>query len=89
MPGVITSDPKERHALQSWRFFLAAAGSLAISGIALPLVNIIGKGNEQVGILARCACWVFAVLSCCLSASLPPKNVIPSTFSRALPLRKT
>ncbi|MBE3479615.1 glycoside-pentoside-hexuronide (GPH):cation symporter, partial [Enterobacter cloacae complex sp. P13B] len=36
MPGVITADPKERHALQSWRFFLAAAGSLAISGIALP-----------------------------------------------------
>jgi Na+/melibiose symporter-like transporter len=30
-------------------FFLAAAGSLAISGIALPLVSIIGKGNEQVG----------------------------------------
>ncbi len=27
----------------------AAAGSLAISGIALPLVSIIGKGNEQVG----------------------------------------
>lgn len=25
MPGVITADPKERHALQSWRFFLAAA----------------------------------------------------------------
>ena len=49
MPGVITADPKERHALQSWRFFLAAAGSLAISGIALPLVSIIGKGNEQVG----------------------------------------
>ncbi|WP_175437443.1 MFS transporter, partial [Enterobacter sp. IF2SW-B1] len=40
---------KERHALQSWRFFLAAAGSLAISGIALPLVSIIGKGDEQVG----------------------------------------
>lgn len=49
MPGVITADPKERHALQSWRFFLAAAGSLAISGIALPLVSMIGRGNEQVG----------------------------------------
>lgn len=49
MPGVITADPKERHALQSWGFFLAAAGSLAISGIALPLVSIIGKGDEQVG----------------------------------------
>ena len=49
MPGVITADPKERHALQSWRFFLAAAGSLAISGIALPLVGIIGRGNEQLG----------------------------------------
>ncbi|MFC0227958.1 glycoside-pentoside-hexuronide (GPH):cation symporter [Serratia aquatilis] len=49
MPGVLTADPKERHALQSWRFFLAAAGSLAISGVALPLVSIIGKGNEQVG----------------------------------------
>ncbi|AKL13848.1 TPA: MFS transporter [Kluyvera intermedia] len=63
MPGVITSDPKERHALQSWRFFLAAAGSLAISGIALPLVNIIGKGNEQVGYFgAMCVLGICGVI---------------------------
>lgn len=63
MPGVITADPKERHALQSWRFFLAAAGSLAISGIALPLVNIIGKGNEQAGYFgAMCVLGVCGVV---------------------------
>ena len=31
MPGVITADPKERHALQSWRFFSAAAGCLPLA----------------------------------------------------------
>ena len=49
MPNVIAENPGQRHQLQSWRFFLAAAGSLAISGIALPLVSIIGKGNVQHG----------------------------------------
>ncbi len=49
MPGTLTNDPKQRHALQSWRFFLAAAGALAISGIALPLVGLIGQGDERVG----------------------------------------
>jgi GPH family glycoside/pentoside/hexuronide:cation symporter len=49
MPGTLTNDPKQRHALQSWRFFLAAAGALAISGIALPLVGLIGKGDERLG----------------------------------------
>ncbi|VFS62576.1 Inner membrane symporter yicJ [Raoultella planticola] len=53
MPGVITADPKERHALQSWRFFLAAAGSLAISGIALAAGEHHWQGNEQVGLLWR------------------------------------
>jgi len=63
MPGVITADPKERHALQSWRFFLAAAGSLAISGIALPLVGIIGNGNEQLGYFgAMCVLGVSGVV---------------------------
>lgn len=36
MPGVITADPKERHALQSWRFFLAAAWCCCTSASSPP-----------------------------------------------------
>ncbi|WP_353496387.1 glycoside-pentoside-hexuronide (GPH):cation symporter [Vibrio sp. CB1-14] len=49
MPGAITNDPQERHSLQSVRFFCAAAGGLVISGVALPLVDIIGQGDAQRG----------------------------------------
>lgn len=49
MAGAITNDPVERHKLQSVRFFCALGGGLIISGIALPLVNIIGDGNLQKG----------------------------------------
>ncbi len=49
MPAALTSDPAERHSLQSWRFFMAALAALVVSGVALPLVKIIGKGNEAIG----------------------------------------
>ncbi|UWZ93504.1 MFS transporter [[Pasteurella] aerogenes] len=49
MAGAITNDPDERHKLQSVRFFCALGGGLIISGIALPLVNLIGDGNLQKG----------------------------------------
>ncbi len=49
MLGSLTADPAERHSLQSWRFFMAAAATLIISGVALPLVKMIGQGNERVG----------------------------------------
>lgn len=49
MAGALTSDPGERHKLQSVRFFCALGGGLIISGIALPLVNLIGDGDLQKG----------------------------------------
>lgn len=49
MPGAITSDPEERHSLQSIRFFCSSSGQLIISGVALSLVTIIGQGDEKLG----------------------------------------
>ncbi|MFQ9622882.1 MAG: hypothetical protein ACLR17_14975 [Enterobacteriaceae bacterium] len=45
---MITADRKSAMPC-SRGVFPRGRGSLAISGIALPLVSIIGKGNEQVG----------------------------------------
>jgi Na+/melibiose symporter-like transporter len=75
--------------LYNQRFFLAAAGSLAISGIALPLVGIIGKGNEQTGYFgAMCVLGLSGVvlLFVCFFTT---KSAIPLRSSRALRWRKT
>lgn len=47
--GVLTSDPKERVSLQSYRFVLASLGGLIVSGLTLPLVAMLGNGNDALG----------------------------------------
>jgi glycoside/pentoside/hexuronide:cation symporter, GPH family len=47
--GVLTDDPKERVSLQSYRFVLASAGGLMVSGLTLPLVNLLGNGDDAKG----------------------------------------
>jgi len=47
--GVITSDPKERTTLSSYKFIGAFGGGLLIQFFTLPLVERFGKGNEAVG----------------------------------------
>lgn len=49
MPGALTMDPHERHSLQSWRFALSFIGGLIVTVIALPLVELLGKGDAQKG----------------------------------------
>lgn len=47
--GVLTSDPKERISLQSYRFVLASFGGLIVSGLTLPLVAKLGGGDDALG----------------------------------------
>ncbi|MEH6581351.1 MAG: glycoside-pentoside-hexuronide (GPH):cation symporter [Halioglobus sp.] len=47
--GVLTNDPKERVSLQSYRFVLASAGGLMVSGLTLPLVAWLGGGDNAKG----------------------------------------
>lgn len=49
MASSLTQDPQQRVSLQSWRFALSTAGGVIVSLGALPLVGIIGKGNQQIG----------------------------------------
>lgn len=55
MANALTSDPKERVSLQSYRFALSTAGGLIVALVALPLVELIGQGNEQKGYLGAMA----------------------------------
>ena len=44
--GVLTDNPQERVSLQSYRFVLASAGGLMVTGLTLPLVDILGDGDN-------------------------------------------
>lgn len=60
--GVITLDPQERASVQSWRFVLAMVGGAIVTATTLPLVEMLGQGNEQKGFqLAMTVLAVFAV----------------------------
>ena len=47
--GVLTDNPKERMSLQSYRFVLASAGGLMVTGLTLPLVDALGGGDKARG----------------------------------------
>jgi len=47
--GVLTDNPQERVSLQSYRFVLASAGGLMVTGLTLPLVDILGDGDNARG----------------------------------------
>lgn len=55
MANAMTNDSNERTSLQSYRFALSTAGGLIVAMVALPLVDIIGQGNEQKGYLGAMA----------------------------------
>lgn len=49
LSGVITGDMKERTSLSSFRFVVVVLATLAIQGIALPMVNHFGQGDSAKG----------------------------------------
>ncbi|SHO56204.1 glycoside-pentoside-hexuronide (GPH):cation symporter [Vibrio quintilis] len=55
MANTLTNDSRERTSLQSYRFALSTSGGLVVAMVALPLVDIIGQGNEQKGYMGAMA----------------------------------
>ena len=47
--GVLSKDSTERISIQSWRFIGAMAGGLLITATTLPLVKLLGKGDDALG----------------------------------------
>lgn len=47
--GVVTDDHKARVSFQSWRFFFAGVAYLILTGSLLPLVELLGAGDEARG----------------------------------------
>ena len=66
--GVLTADPKERVSIQSYRFVFAMLGGLLVSGLTLPLVEFLGKGDQakgyQLTIMAMSILGVAMFLAC-------------------------
>ncbi|QKX16259.1 glycoside-pentoside-hexuronide (GPH):cation symporter [Microbulbifer sp. YPW1] len=67
LSGVMTAHPQERNTLISWRFIAAFAGMTFVNKYTLPLVEWLGRGNEQLGwqltmmVYGALACVIFAV----------------------------
>ncbi|UIP30606.1 glycoside-pentoside-hexuronide (GPH):cation symporter [Photobacterium sp. TLY01] len=55
MANALTNDSGERTSLQSYRFALSTAGGLIVALVALPLVDVIGGGDKQLGYLGAMA----------------------------------
>jgi GPH family glycoside/pentoside/hexuronide:cation symporter len=49
LSGVVTGDMVERTSLSSYRFFIVVLATLAIQGLALPMVNHFGQGDSAKG----------------------------------------
>ncbi|NNE45982.1 MAG: MFS transporter [Rhodothermales bacterium] len=49
LSGVMTGDMGERTSLSSYRFVFAMLAAFAIQGLALPMVNYFGQGNDAQG----------------------------------------
>ncbi len=47
--GVITGDMEQRTSLSSFRFVIVTLATLAIQGVALPMVNHFGQGDSRLG----------------------------------------
>jgi glycoside/pentoside/hexuronide:cation symporter, GPH family len=76
--GVITPDSQERVSLNSYRFVLATAGGVIVASCTLPLVKLLGQGNEQRGYqLAMTVFGVFAVFMFLACFFLTRERVLP------------
>lgn len=47
--GVITADPQERANVQTYRFAMAMLGGALVTASVLPLVNLLGNGDRELG----------------------------------------
>lgn len=67
LSGVMTAHPQERNTLISFRFIAAFAGTSLVNKFTLPLVALLGQGNEvlgwqyTMGLYGLCATAVFFI----------------------------
>ncbi len=66
LSGVMTGDPIERTKLSSYRFMAMTAAAIMIQGLALPMVNYFGRGDDALGYQITIA--IFATLGVILFA---------------------
>lgn len=86
---LVTSKPKERVVLNSWRMVGSQAGCFIVNSLTLPLVAIFGGGNDVVGF--RIFIVIFAICNCLLtlfSFSHIRERVVV-TESQRVPLSKS
>lgn len=62
--GVISPNSQERTSVSTFRFMLAFVGAFIVQGLTLPLVNLLGSGNQAVGFPLTMG--VYGVLACIL-----------------------
>lgn len=82
--GVITPDTRQRVSLNSYRFFLATAGGVLVASATLPLIKILGKGNDQKGYqLAMAVFGTLAIFMFMACFALTKERVVEATKKKA------
>lgn len=78
LSGVITGDMKERTSLSSFRFVVVVLATLAIQGIALPMVNHFGQGDSAKGYQITMGIFsALAVLFFFITFSTTKERIVP------------
>jgi Na+/melibiose symporter-like transporter len=77
--GVITGDMEQRTSLSSFRFVIVTLATLAIQGLALPMVNHFGQGDSQVGYQITMGIFgALAVLFFIITFSTTRERILPA-----------
>ncbi|HEX5870128.1 MAG TPA: MFS transporter [Longimicrobium sp.] len=78
LSGVMTGDVGERTSLSQYRFIFAMLAQLVIQGLALPMVNYFGQGNDARGYQVTMGIFsVLAVIFFVITFSTTRERILP------------
>ncbi|HEX4415815.1 MAG TPA: MFS transporter [Lacipirellulaceae bacterium] len=84
LSGVMTSDPRERTSLSSWRFVCAMFATLVVNMFTLKMVDSLGGSDVALGYQWTMAAWgVVAVILFCITFTFTRERVLPSPRQRS------
>lgn len=84
LSGVMTSDPRERTSLSSWRFVCAMFATLIVNMFTLKMVDSFGGSDVAKGYQWTMAVWgVVAVVLFCITFAFTRERVLPSPRQRS------
>lgn len=88
--GVLSADASERVSIQSYRFVFAMGGGLLVTTFMLPLVRILGNGDDALGyqrammVMSAVGLVLFLLCFAGTKERVKPANEIPAPYRKQL-----